>query len=110
MSVPTAVFLSVTYIIICFFTSFLLQTYGNYRVEVIAGPEMISAALTKTMDFLLISLQDFFVMDKLSNGELIDFRYIGKLILFSVVCRGTPIFLLGAFLYRRRELGVAARQ
>ncbi len=103
-------FLSCAYVLICVFASFLQEVYGNYSIAVIAGPDWISAVITKTMGFLLIPLGDFSVTGKLASGELIELSYMGKLIIFSVVLRTLPLFILGAYLYRRRELGLAMKQ
>ena len=76
----------------------------------IAGVQVISAGTTKTMEFLLIPLQDFFVTNRLASGELIEGAYIAKLLFFSILLRACPFFILGAVLYRRRELALAMKQ
>ncbi len=111
LSLPTAVFLSISYVLICFFTTYLLQsTYGAYSITMYEGVHMISAGTTKTMEFLLIPLQDFFVTNRLASGELIEMSYILKLLFFSILLRGCPFLLLGAYLYRRRELALTMKQ
>ena len=57
---------------------------------------------------MIIPLQKFGISDAIANGELIELSVIGSAILFQIVLKGVPLALLGAWLYNRRELSLAA--
>jgi len=110
MSLPIAVFFSGAYL----FTGAL----ASYTVTSIPDELNYKADYTGTFgyrfgDMLLIlvaPLQDFFVTDCLANGELVGFRFIGLLFAKDFLLRTLPVFLLGAWIYTRRELALDAKR
>ena len=59
---------------------------------------------------LIVPLQDFFVTGHLANGELVSFPFIGMLFAKDFVLRMLPVFLLGAWIYTRRELALVSKR
>ena len=66
--------------------------------------------LANTLLLVIIPLQRFDVTDLLSNGDLIEFSMIWDLFFKYFLLRGVPLFLIGIWLYSRREMGSAVRK
>ncbi|MBQ9337434.1 MAG: hypothetical protein IJS14_09080 [Lentisphaeria bacterium] len=110
LSMPTAVFLTLSYLVTGLFSSYLIRS-----IEVTSGDNLdlldrIGSSLAALMMSLLIPVQDFFVSGHLSTGTLIEFSYLGNLLLFNIILKGLPLCLLGIWLYWRRELALAMKQ
>ena len=103
---PTAIFMVISYLLFGSFSTLLTdqEFYAS------TAWDHLGQGLAKLLLMVVIPLQGFDVTDLLSSGELIEFNYIGKLFLYYFVLRGMPLFLLGIWLYRRRELGLAVRK
>ena len=106
LTMPTAIFMVISYLLFGSFSTLLTdqEFYAS------TAWDHLGQALAKLLLMVVIPLQGFDVTDLLSSGELIEFAYIGKLFLYYFVLRGMPLFLLGIWLYRRRELGLAVRK
>ena len=110
MSLPIAVFMSAAYLI--------SGGLANYMVTSIPDALDFQADYTGTFGYqfgevlltLIVPLQDFFVTGHLANGELVSFPWIGMLFLKDFVLRMLPVFLLGAWIYTRRELALVAKR
>lgn len=104
-SMPTAIFLIVSYLIFGGFATYLVDTtyFGT------AG-DYVGYYVGKALLLVIIPVQDFDVSTPLSNGELIEWAVIGKIFLYYFILRTLPWFLLGGFLYRRREMGLVNRR
>lgn len=111
LSMPTAVFMVVAYIAMGSFSSFLIgssEAYGDAPpTEFI---ESFGLATSRVLRLGLIPLQDFSVSDKIANGELVELSHVARLLLNCVALKALPIFALGAWLYWRRELGLAVKR
>ena len=91
---------------------------ANYLVTSIPDALDYQAEYTGTFGYqfgdlllnLIVPLQDFFVTGYLANGELIGFPFIGMLFAKDFVMRMLPVFLLGAWIYTRRELALASKR
>ena len=59
---------------------------------------------------VVIPLQNFDVSSVIADGVLVEWSWIGGLILNMIVLRALPLVLLGIFLYRKRELGLIIRK
>ena len=110
LSMPTAVFLTLSYLVTGLFSSYLIRS-----IEVTSGDNLdlmdrVGSALAGLMMSLLIPVQDFFVSGHLSTGTLIEFSYLGDLLFFNIILKGLPLCLLGIWLYWRRELALAMKQ
>ena len=110
MSLPIAIFFSAAYM--------LLGGLANYLVSSIPEALDYQAQYTETFGYrygdlmlnLIVPLQDFFVTGYLANGELVSFRFIGMLFAKDFVLRMLPVFLLGAWIYTRRELALVSKR
>ena len=110
MSLPIAIFFSAAYM--------LTGGLATYIVTTIPDAVDFQAPYTDTFGYkfgkvlleLLVPLQDFFVTGQLANGELVSFPFIGMLFAKDFVLRLLPIFLLGAWIYTRRELALVSKR
>ena len=104
MSLPTALFVVISYLIFGSLSSYILgQTYINGLGDHMA--RFIANVLMK----LIIPLQVFDMTSLVSKGELVEFSYIAKLFYFYFP-RALVLYALGIFMYRRRELGLIIRK
>ncbi|MBR2509311.1 MAG: hypothetical protein IKB71_06145 [Lentisphaeria bacterium] len=101
LSLPTAIFMSIAYL---FFGSFAI-----YLAES-AADEAWLRILSDVLLFFVIPLQKFGVTDMVSNGELIELSFMGKLFLSYFVLRTLPLVLIGMYIYKRREIGLVVRK
>ena len=110
MSLPIAIFFSAAYM--------LVGGLANYLVTSIPDALDYQAEYTGTFGYqfgdlllnLIVPLQDFFVTGHLANGELVSFPFIGMLFVKDFVLRMLPVFLLGAWIYTRRELALVSKR
>lgn len=110
LSLPIAIFFSAAYM--------LTGGLANYLVTSIPDAIDFQAEYTGTFGYqfgdlllnLIVPLQDFFVTGYLANGELIGFPFIGMLFAKDFVLRMLPVFLLGAWIYTRRELALVSKR
>ncbi|MHB9139927.1 MAG: hypothetical protein ACYC4Q_11050 [Victivallaceae bacterium] len=105
LSMPTAVFVVISYLMFGSFAKFL------------AGASFMGGAadyvgyyVGKAILVAVIPMQDFEVTNLVANGELVEWAFIGKLFLTYFVLRALPMFLLGMWLYWRREMGLVIRK
>ncbi len=110
VSMPVAVFLTVSYLVIGVLSNYLLGSLAKTEGLPRGFLENIGAWASTLMVTLLIPLQDFFVSSHVSDGELVEFALIGKLVLLNLLLRGLPLCLFGIWLYSRRELGTAMKR
>ncbi len=108
MSMPTAVFLVFSYLISGIFAQFLIGSGPVTLKEGVMG--FVGYWVSKFLMLIIIPMQNFEVAQFISNGELIEWGYIAGLFLNYFICKALPIFLVGIFLYRRRELGLVIRK
>ena len=117
MSLPIAVFFSAAYM--------LVGGLANYMVTSIPDALDFQGEYTGTFGYqfghyllkLIVPLQEFFVTGHLANGELVSFRFIAELFLWNfsdntpgILFRVLPVFLLGAWIYTRRELALVSKR
>jgi len=112
LSMPVAVFMVISYVFIGIFASYLIGMQEAYGLDTPINDKMEAFGFmaSKVLMLGVMPLQDFGVSDKLANGELIEVGFILKLLFQCLVVKGLPILLLGAILYRRRELALALRK
>ncbi len=112
LSMPVAVFMVISYVFVGIFASYLIGMQEAYGLETPVNDslEAFGFMASKVLMLGIMPLQDFGVSDKLANGELIEASFIGGLLFECLVVKGLPLFLLGAFLYRSRELALAMRK
>ncbi len=104
-SLPTAIFLSAAYLLIGAVSALWAEQdyFSGFFDE-------FGYHLAKTMLFFVVPLRDFDVTDLVADGELVEYATAVKLFLYSGIGRTLPLFLLGALVYRRRELAKAVRR
>ena len=107
MSMPTAVFMVLSYLLFGIFAQFLVGG-GEDMIEGVSG--FIGYWVSKVLLLGVIPMQNFEISRFIANGELIEFSFIGALFLKYFVFRALPLFLLGIYLYQRRELGLVIRK
>ncbi|MFA7184909.1 MAG: hypothetical protein WC082_08455, partial [Victivallales bacterium] len=105
LSMPTAVFVVISYLM---FGS--VATYMAGTTYFSGAGDYIAYWVSKVLLLAVIPMQKFEITNYVANGELIELALMGKLFLFYFVLRALPFFLLGMWLYRRRELGLVIRK
>ena len=110
LSMPTAVFLTLSYMITGLFSTYLISSIESTGGDNLDFMDWLGTLLAKVMISLLIQVQDFFVTGHLATGTLIEFSYLGNLLIFNIILKGLPLCLLGIWLYWRRELALAMKQ
>ena len=110
LSLPIAIFFTAAYM--------LTGGLANYVVTSIPDAIDYQAEYTGTFGYqfgrlmltMIVPLQDFFVSGRLASGELVSFGFIGGLFAMDVIVRTVPVFLIGAWIYTRRELALASKR
>jgi len=110
LSMPTAVFLTLSYMVTGLFSSYLISSIESTGGDNLEFMDMLGTLLAKIMMSLLIPVQSFFVTGHLATGTLIEFSYLGNLLIVNIILKGLPLCLLGIWLYWRRELALAMKQ
>lgn len=105
LSMPTAVFFVISYLMFGSFATFMASSSFFDGTA-----DYIGYFIGKLMLLCVIPMQEFEVTHFVADGELIEWSFIGKLFLSYFVLRGMPLFLLGMYLYWRRELGLVVRK
>jgi hypothetical protein len=115
LSAPVAVFTVISYLLFGIFSTYLVGI--QEKMLDLGGPaqaqslqELIGNALSNLMVLIIIPMQNFEVSDILSGGELIEIAFMAKIILLNLVLKGVPLFCLGMWLYKKRELGLVVRK
>ncbi len=105
LSMPTAVFVVISYLMFGSIATYMVDTtyFGG------AG-DVIAYWVGKILLLAVIPMQKFEVTNYVANGELIELTLMGKLFLQYFVLRALPFFVLGMWLYKRRELGLVIRK
>lgn len=106
LTMPTAIFMVVSYLL--FGSLSMVLTDSSFYVS--TAWDHIGQFLAQALLLVVIPLQNFDVTNLLSGGELIEFSLLGELFFKYFLLRGVPLFLLGIWLYTRRELGSAVRK
>ncbi len=109
-SLPTGIFLTFAYIVLCQATRFVLNIYDTTAVKPHNSLEWASYYASRGVDFLMVDLADFSAPSMLASGELVEFSYLGYLFAVDILARTLPFFLLGIYFYRKRELGIAVKE
>lgn len=110
LSMPTAIFITIAYLMIGTFSNYLLGSLSAMEGTPLELMDAIGSVAGKIMVAILIPVQDFFVSGRIANGEMLEFSQIGTLVLFNIIIKGLPFFALGMYLYRRREMAMAQRK
>ena len=105
LSMPTAVFVVVSYLMFGSFATFMAGSsfFGG-------AADYVGYYVGKIILIAVIPMQEFEISNLVSNGELVEWIFIGKLFLTYFVLRALPLFLIGMWLYWRREMGLVIRK
>ena len=110
LSMPTAVFLTLSYLITGLFSSYLISSIEATGGDNLEFLDRVGSGWAGVMTSLLIQVQNFFVSGHLATGTLIEFSYLGHLLVFNIILKGLPLCVLGIWLYWRRELALTMKQ
>ena len=105
LSLPTAIFVVVSYLLFGSFASYMLQDAYLSGIG-----DNIGYWVSWILMQVIIPMQNFDVTGLVANGELVEISVIGELFLKYFVLRGLPFFLLGLFCFWKRELGLVIRK
>ena len=105
LTMPTAIFVVISYLLFGSFASYMEETsfFGGTA-------DYIGYYVGKLLLIVVIPIQKFAVTEIVSQGELIEWSFIGRLVLSYLVLRALPLFLFGIWMYRRREMGLVIRK
>ncbi len=105
MSMPTAVFIVISYLLFGSFATFMAGSVATG-----ASAHGIGYIVGRILLTVVIPIQNFEVSPFIANGELIELSYILGIIWKYMILRGLPIYLFGIWLYWRRELGLVIKK
>ncbi len=105
LSMPTAIFLVMSYLIFGSVATFMVSSGMGKDVATALG-----YYVSKILLWTVIPMQNFEVTYFVARGELIEWGFIGALFIKYFLLRGVPLFLLGIYFYWRRELGLVIRK
>ncbi|MCF6176848.1 MAG: hypothetical protein L3J71_13900 [Victivallaceae bacterium] len=105
MSMPTAVFIVISYLMFGSFATFMAGTTFFSSTA-----DQVGYTVSKILLMIVIPIQNFEISPFIANGELIEISYIWGIIWKYLILRGLPIYLFGIWLYWRRELGLVIKK
>ncbi|MFA6566704.1 MAG: hypothetical protein WCS96_00685 [Victivallales bacterium] len=110
LSMPTAVFVVLSYLLLGIFATFVVDIESQFPDSDEPGQleewhETVGRVVSHTLLWGIIPMHKFEVTDEVANGELIGAQFIVRTFFEFFILRGLPIFLVGVWLYRRREMG-----
>lgn len=110
LSRATGIFLTLAYLIWGIATRFVLDIFKNTAVAPHNFLEKVNYYAGETIDALLFDPSAFAVQEKLSSGELIEFSSIAAIFFIQFIVKVLPFFLLGLWIYSKRELALAGKE
>lgn len=115
VSIPVAIFSVISYLLFGVFASYLIGI--DDKMNAMGGPsvnsslyDIIGNNVSRGLMFFIIPMQNFEVSSLLADGELIEFSYIARVLLFSVALKCLLVITFGIWLYRKREMGLVVRK
>lgn len=105
LSMPMAIFVVISYVIA---GSFSIILSGSSYISGVA--DHIGYYMGNILLLVIIPMQAFEITHFVSGGELIEFKLIGTIFLKYFILRALPLFILGIWLYNRREMGLVIRK
>ncbi|MCP3968097.1 MAG: hypothetical protein GY750_02135 [Lentisphaerae bacterium] len=105
LSMPTAVFMVIAYLI---FGS--VASYMTSQDNLSGAADYTAYFVSKVLLFIIIPIQNFEVTQFLANGELIEISFMGRVFIGYFVLRALPFILIGIWLYWRRQMGLVIRK
>lgn len=115
-SMPTAVFICVSYILFGIFANYMISMEEIYSEGMeekldITKLESIHDYIGRKASIIIsattVPLQKLGVSEQLSDGEIVEFEQIASAFFKYFVLRGLPLFIFFIWFYSKRELGTA---
>ena len=105
LTMPTAIFVVISYLLFGSFASYMAEMsfFGG-------AADYVGYYVGKILLIVVIPVQKFAVTDMVSQGELIEWSFVGNMVLSYLILRALPLFLFGIWMYRRREMGLVIRK
>ena len=106
LTLPTAVFVSMSYLLFGFMATFMTdpEFYVNGAMDR-AGQWMSWLILD-----VVVPLERFDVTDLIADGKLVEWGLVWNITWSCLLLRTLPLALLGIYFYRRREIGLVIRK
>lgn len=109
LSMPTAIFATLSYIAYGAFSLFLQGPMKNYdTLAEMPAMDQYGYILGQVLLSVVIPIQKFSMSEFVANGELIELWTMGTVFLFQVIVKGLPLVLIGMWIYSKRELAMAS--
>ena len=107
LTLPTAVVVSMSYLIFGFRASFMTdpEYYINGAMDRVAQWLSSQAILA-----VVVPLDRFDVTDLIADGKLVEWGLIWNITWSCLLLRTLPLVLFGIYFYRRREIGLVIRK
>lgn len=112
-SAPVAIFVVAGYLMIGFGSSIVVgfDAPDPAKWQTVEGfNDLVGYVVSKAALAVISPVQRLEMTDRLAAGELIEPVLMARLCGEFLVLKGLPLFLLGIWYYRRRELGLAMRR
>ena len=109
-SLSTGIFLTLAYLIWGIATRFVLDIFTNTAVAPHTFFEKLNYYAGGHIANVLFDPSVFAAQEKLSSGELVEFSYIAGIFFVQFLIKILPIFLLGLWIYTKRELALAGKE
>lgn len=105
LSMPTAIFFVITYLLFGIFATIVVNNDFIANIGDVIGKYVGNVILTA-----VIPLQNFEVSSLVADGIMIEWSFIGNLFVDYFLLKALPLFLLGLYLYWRREMGLVIKK
>lgn len=106
LTLPTAVFVSTSYLIFGFMATFMTDTEFYVNGAMDRAGQGISLWILE----VVVPLSKFDVTELISDGKLVEWSLIWNITWTCLLVRTLPIVLFGVYFYRRREIGLVIRK
>ena len=106
LTLPTAVFVSICYLLFGFVSTFM--TDKDYYIN--GTMDRIGQWIAGMMLNVVVPLGRFDVTDLIADGELVEWSLIWHLVSSCLLIRALPLALFGIYFYWRREIGLEIKK
>ena len=106
LTMPTAVFVSMSYLVFGFMASFM--TDKGYYVS--TKMDEVGQGVSHWILNVVVPLDNFDVTEIVADGKLVEWSLIGEIALWCLIIRTLPWALGGIYLYWRREIGLEIKK
>ena len=106
LTLPTAVFVSMSYLLFGFMATFM--TDPDYYVN--GAMDQAGQWMSWRILDVVVPLERFDVTDLIADGKLVEWSLIWNITWSCLLLRTLPLVLIGIYFYRRREIGLVIRK